>query len=299
MRAQRRAAVKDAGRDKSLALSKIFIKNLSLKQIFRLIINRILRIVIITLRSNKPRYVILTPSILCKQIIYDRHQKKYLSIIVRDYIDIGTFEQVYGADDYGTSKLKRHNDIESFYKKTIELNKKPLIIDCGGNIGLASKYFSENYRDAKIVCIEPDASNLEQAKKNNSFSNIDFRKAAIGSENGNGEIVDPGLGNNAYRILGTERGETQILSINELLKDYPKNNHIPFIMKIDIEGFEENLFSKNIDWIDLFPLLIIELHDWMLPRSGNSKNFLKAISQLDRDFVYIGENVFSISNTIP
>jgi hypothetical protein len=36
----------------------------------------------------------------------------------------------------------------------------------------------------------------------------------------------------------------------------------------------------------------------MLPHSSNSKNFLKAISQLDRDFVYIEENIFSISNTI-
>ena len=283
---------------RALSKSNFFIDDSSIKSIIKLIVSRTLRLIIGTIRSNKPRYVVLTPSFLCKQIIYDREQKKYVSIIVRDLIDICTLGQVYEADDYGTSKLKRHNDIEFFYKKSLESGKKPLIIDCGGNIGLASKYFSDNYREAKIICIEPDAANLEQAKKNNLFTDIDFRKAAIGSENGTGEIIDTGLGNNAYRISNAKSGETQILSINELLKIYPDNNYIPFIIKIDIEGFEDDLFSKNIEWIDLFPLLIIELHDWMLPHSSNSKNFLKAISQLDRDFVYIGENIFSISNTI-
>ena len=82
------------------------------------------------------------------------------------------------------------------------------------------------------------------------------------------------------------------------MEKYSKNKYTPFIIKIDIEGFEEDLFSKNLEWVDLFPLLIIELHDWMLPKSSNSKNFLQAISKLNRDFVYIGENIFSISNTL-
>ena len=37
------------------------------------------------------------------------------------------------------------------------------------------------------------------------------------------------------------------------------------LIKIDIEGGESELFEKNIEWIEKFPLIIIELHDWMLP----------------------------------
>ena len=59
-----------------------------------------------------------------------------------------------------------------------------------------------------------------------------------------------------------------------------------FITKIDIEGFEDDLFSSNTDWIDDCLLLIIELHDWMMPKTANSNNFLKAISAKKRDFVY-------------
>ena len=34
-----------------------------------------------------------------------------------------------------------------------------------------------------------------------------------------------------------------LITINEILNDQ-KTNSLPFLIKIDIEGFEENLFSK-------------------------------------------------------
>jgi hypothetical protein len=49
-------------------------------------------------------------------------------------------------------------------------------------------------------------------------------------------------------------------------------------------------------WIDRFPLLVIELHDWLLPGQSTSRNFLREIALRDRDFVYRGENIFSIAN---
>ena len=39
-------------------------------------------------------------------------------------------------------------------------------------------------------------------------------------------------------------------------------------------------------------------HDWLLPKQQNSGNFLRQISSRNRDFVFHGENVFSISNTL-
>jgi hypothetical protein len=71
---------------------------------------------------------------------------------------------------------------------------------------------------------------------------------------------------------------------------------VPFIAKIDIEGGEAELFAAETGWVDQFPLLIVELHDWLLPRAGTSRSFLRCVAGLDRDFVYLGENVFSIAN---
>ena len=77
---------------------------------------------------------------------------------------------------------------------------------------------------------------------------------------------------------------------------YESKIYEPFLIKIDIEGGEHNLFSENIDWIDKFKLIIIEPHDWMYPKKNLFNNFLKRISTLKRDFVILNENIISIRN---
>jgi FkbM family methyltransferase len=278
--------------------SSVFIFNVTAPQIVVSFFLHFARCVLAFLRTPKPRYFLLSPPVLKKQILYDTQQKVYISAHVRDYLDRITLAQIYATDDYGTSKLKRHSDIQAKYEDLKRIGHTPLIIDCGGNIGFASKYFSQNYPDAKIVCIEPDQSNIEQAKINNLQNNADFILAAVGSTSGCGLLVDPGLGNNAYRIDTSKDGNIAIVAINDLLQKYSESQFAPFIIKIDIEGSESELFSKNVEWLDRFPLVIIELHDWMLPGSCNSHNFLNAIAALDRDFVCFGENVFSISNRL-
>ena len=68
------------------------------------------------------------------------------------------------------------------------------------------------------------------------------------------------------------------------------------MVKIDIEGIEQDLFMANTEWIDRFPVIIIELHDWLFPGQRTSSTFLKSIGIRDRDFVYVHENIFSIKN---
>jgi FkbM family methyltransferase len=264
----------------------------------RSIIARAFHLAVFALRRRGGRYLQLSPDTAVRQVLYDRKHKRLIRIDIRDKVDFYTIGQIYLDDDYGLEKLRRHGELRAFYETTLAAGKTPLIIDCGGNIGLASRYFSENYPKARIVCIEPDPANLAQARRNNASPNIVFMESAIGSEKSRGKIIDPGLGNNGYRISCAEDGATEIVSINGLLEQFGPQAYRPFIVKIDIEGFESELFSKNLEWIDKFPLLVIELHDWMLPRSANANNFLKAIAPLERDFVYHGENVFSISNTL-
>ena len=70
----------------------------------------------------------------------------------------------------------------------------------------------------------------------------------------------------------------------------------PFILKIDIEGYEDNLFEKNYDWLNNFKIIIIEIHDWMIPNKAISSNFFNAVSQLDkkRDIIISGENIILV-----
>ena len=81
-----------------------------------------------------------------------------------------------------------------------------------------------------------------------------------------------------------------------MLKKYKKFK--PFIIKIDIEGFENNLFKKNIEWMDKFKIIIIEIHDWMIPSKSISNNLVNSLAKISkknkRDLIIQGENLISI-----
>ena len=184
--------------------------------------------------------------------------------------------------------------------------KKPLIIDAGANIGASVIWFTKYFPNAHICAFEPEHENFAILETNvhecQSDGDIQIVQAAVGAVDGFVDIVDAGQGECGFRTQitydGKIDGKIPLVSLARFVSEKVFNGYVPFIVKIDIEGGEEQLFSQNCEWINAFPLIIIELHDWLIPKKMTSKPFLKFISAQDRDFVYIGENIFSISNAI-
>jgi FkbM family methyltransferase len=248
--------------------------------------------------ASTSRFTILTPPLLQNQLIYDNSSKKFIRVRIRDIVDYKVIGQIFGRHDYGLDKLSRGQELKQHYQAILDAGRTPLVLDCGAHCGMAVRYFAETYPHAHIVAVEPNESNLKSAVTNNNSNQVTYMLAGVGSSDTRADLHDPGHGNWSYRVEANENGHVEISSINTLLKAYGSERFSPFIIKIDIEGFERNLFEKNTEWIDGFPLLVIELHDWMLPRQANARNFLREVSSRNRDFVFFGENVFSISNTI-
>ncbi len=244
------------------------------------------------------RYIILSLPVLKNQKIFDRHKNEIVRAKGRDLVDLRTIEQIFGSNTYSIAHLARVDEILTKYDTLVAANLTPLILDCGANIGASSLWFFRQWPLAKVVGVEPDPANIRQAHRNTDGLPIDFMEAAVSSDPGLGRILDPGMGNNAFRIQKDQLGETQLTTVKEMLANYPEDIFAPFIIKIDIEGFEAVLFEKNTDWIGKFPILIIELHDWLFPNSANSRNFLGAISSENRDFILFGENIISVRNPI-
>ena len=173
----------------------------------------------------------------------------------------------------------------------------PVILDLGANIGAASLYFAAMWPGAHIAAVEPAADNFELMVENlAAFDQVTTVQAAVASADGHAAIVDTNAEKWAYRTEISESGAIPAISVPSLLA--PIEAGRPFIAKIDIEGAEAELFSRNADWADAFALLIIELHDWMLPKSGSSANFQKVHATLNRDLILGGENLYSVSNRI-
>lgn len=248
------------------------------------------------------RFELLSPVYSTHQCLLDNHQKNQFNIKIRDKIDMAVISQVFFSEDYGISSLAQSKKIINTYNNLVKNGKKPLILDIGANSGMASVYFARDYPEATIIGIEPDDGNFQLGQANTAlYQNVTIIKAGISNVDGKGTIinadVNAGTENWAFQTEMSDTGDLVMLSVNSILKKYSDENTVPFLVKIDIEGFEKNLFSSATQWVDQFTLLIIELHDWMLPNTANSSGFLKCISQLNRDFVYRGENIFSIKNS--
>lgn len=208
--------------------------------------------------------------------------------------DLATCRQVFGGNEYNLRRLARWDEILTLYARI----DRPLILDLGANIGLATLYFAKNWPKAHIVAVEPDGANFQVMHANlDGLPNVKLVNAAAASEDGAVEIINPDDSAWALRTAKVDSiGPRSIpaLSVKHLTDLVP--DATPFIAKIDIEGFEDDLFSQNIEWVKAFPIIIIELHDWMLPRQATSNNFLRAIANERRDFLTVGENVILIAN---
>ena len=137
-------------------------------------------------------------------------------------------------------------------------------------------------------------------------------RVALGSRSGWGRLYHPdgeptiGRGHAAFRVMAAG-GETQIEPMETVIGwsatgavNVMDAGHAatPFLAKIDIEGAEADVFAGDCSWVDRFPLLIVELHDWLYPGEGLSKPFLWAMQHFNRDFIVRGEHVISIRNPL-
>ena len=67
-----------------------------------------------------------------------------------------------------------------------------------------------------------------------------------------------------------------------------------FLVKIDIEGFEADLFGSNTDWIDQAKVVFLEPHDWMLPGQRTSRSFQDRMARADFDIAIATTNLLYV-----
>lgn len=217
--------------------------------------------------------------------------------------DKGVLQQIFVNGDYVISHWPQGRRLLEYHQQYAH-QQASLIVDAGANIGASAVFFAQTYENAIVFAIEPDEMNGRLLTQNTQSLACVVFHGAIAAEDGVLALVDPGRSDWGFmtaRVDSLDSSHHQkIPSIcPQSILNHPQVRHArPLIFKIDIEGGEENLFSTNTDWLKEFPLVIIELHDWMLPFSGSSQNFLKAIAQYDFDLVHRGENIFLFNRAL-
>jgi FkbM family methyltransferase len=219
--------------------------------------------------------------------------------------DVGAINQIFSDKDYDTKQWHQGRVFQRYFESRSSSDKF-LIIDAGANIGSSALYFLASYPGVKLYAIEPDRRNSELLSLNVSrFEGAKVFKGAISSSDGELILNDPGLSDWGFRTSTKsdskhERGSYVVPSIcpTSILSDPWIGDGVPLIFKIDIEGAESDLFTRDVQWMTKFALIIIELHDWMLPFQESSKSFFVALARFDFDVVYRGENMFLFNRSI-
>ena len=180
----------------------------------------------------------------------------------------------------------------------VHLDFKPeFIIDAGANVGYSSIFFNMIYPKASIVAIEPEESNYNILKKNtNHIKNIHAIKAGLWSKRGYLNIIGedlPEKKDSFITILAKKgiKSGVPATTIKEILKKYNKNSID--ILKMDIEGAEKEVFSRNyLSWIDKVKVIMIELHEHL--NLGSKEALEKAIQGRGFKKFNKGENLILI-----
>lgn len=202
--------------------------------------------------------------------------------------DFSVLRQIFRNREYALPDGYVRARVEAEYARILASGGVPVIVDAGANIGAASIWFHQQFPKASIVAIEPDPGNAVMVRANTEhLPEVVVLQAAIGGEPG---FVTVMPAKDAW-AMQTERSESgcAIVTVADAVRHVPGG--VPFIVKIDIEGFEADLFANNIDWIDETLLIFIEPHDWMLPGQATSRSFQRAFGSRMFEIFIRGENL--------
>jgi FkbM family methyltransferase len=206
--------------------------------------------------------------------------------------DIATLRQVFIGGEYDLSHPEHLKDrVQARYRAILDMGSIPVIADIGANIGSASLWFKQMFPEAAVVAVEPDPDNAAVLKRNLAgCPRVSVVEAAIGASAGFVALENRSSG----WAVQTKRAESgiAIVTVPDVLGQVPGG--VPFIIKIDIEGFESDLFKSNLDWIADAYVVMIEPHDWMLPGQMTSRAFQQAMAAHPFEMFIRGENILYV-----
>jgi FkbM family methyltransferase len=203
--------------------------------------------------------------------------------------DVWSIRQIFGTHVFDLGRIPAANArLSARYRTILEKSRTPVIVDAGANIGAASLWFDKVFPEAGIVALEPEPGNFRILKRNVAgHSRIMPLAVAIGGAPGFVKVKNEAKGWSA-RTSRADSG-VPILTMVDAFAKFEGGE--PFIAKIDIEGFESDLFGGNVDWLDDVYMVIIEPHDYEQPGKRTSRSFQAAIAARDFEIFISGDSL--------
>lgn len=209
------------------------------------------------------------------------HNKTSVNNAIAGYLlrpltsDADVFSQVIENEEY--------RPLMRLAEKRLKQNSSPVILDIGSNIGLASLYFKDYFKNASIVSIEAEKSNYDLQIKNVNYNGFDSdihvyhnalwinddEELTISNSFRDGRSWSKSVTsiNSSYNL---DSDKTKAITLNSIIEKYIGKDTIIDILKIDIEGAEAVLF-KNVHFLETIKKMYV-FWDWRFMMSLIAEN---------------------------
>ena len=194
-----------------------------------------------------------------------------------------------------TSDRNMFGDVLLDREYELELDPSPaFIIDAGANVGYTSVCMAHRHPGAKIVAIEPEASNFAMLERNTGhLPQVQRLNAGLWSRPTHLYVENPDDVKSGYRMAESDEPRPDAIRATTILELMEANGvDTVDICKIDIEGGETEVFSApDVDeWLSRTRVLILELHERFRPEAGDIVR--SALARHPHRVEPIGDNLF-------
>lgn len=210
--------------------------------------------------------------------------------------DLATYREVFVNGEYDLRKFEIFKAIKERYEGVLAKGNRPLIVDAGANVGLASVFLARLFPRADFILIEASPDNVEIAKLN--VSNIPearLLQSALWHERG---ILNLVASPNYSTYSVTDRNdpnakfsEVEAVTMNEIVGSRRADL---FIVKMDIEGSEASVFRLNNAWLDAGPIILVEPHDQEIAGNNSLRGLFEHRNYQTADVIMNGTTMIFV-----
>jgi FkbM family methyltransferase len=136
------------------------------------------------------------------------------------------------------------------------------IIDGGANVGFSTAFFANRFPGARVIAVEPSNENVSMLRTNcQGIENITVVEGGLWPVSGFLRIANPNDPTWSFRCeVAQENAEDAFpaYSVGDIIdrSGFQRCD----LLKLDIEGAEEQLFSESRDWLARVDAILVEVH---------------------------------------
>ncbi len=192
-------------------------------------------------------------------------------------IDFRGFKLFCHHREAAESMIRQIDQFSAFFSPQ---GDRPLIVDCGANIGVSVLEWKTRWPQCRILCFEPDPFAFALLRKNiddNDIPAVQCVNCALSDHDGTatlyGEISTQGdaRGNSIDPAWGNREDSDEVSVACARLSTYLAAEEEVSFLKMDVEGSEERVLREIAPYLGNIQAIHVEVHETDENHDSNSK----------------------------